>query len=338
VADDTVTVPEGHQVRVIELPFEPRAMRTPAGAIVASLGSASDDPDRELDMVLDGVERELVAPAMVDVVAETGRIHMSRLFEPERPKTMSVRSPVTWCFHAGAAASLMASPDRRRKLVDRIQRIRAIATMQDASMVDPTTPAACALAEVLRGLDVDVKQPDTSQGGLAVFIEVSRPGGDTVCVVAGQPVPRGGAPSQDGAIEPIVTYRSPHLLQSMLDAQARGNATAVILTELLERRLPVFVMRMPDGLELRSFNGEGALPIYADATAVQWAAVDLGKPRDSYEPAPVVVEGAIMQAAKGKLGLAIGLYRDRKTPMYAVVPATVIAALASHLTSADGSR
>ena len=87
-------------------------------------------------------------------------------------------------------------------------------------------------------------------------------------------------------------------------------------------------MRTQSGLELRTFNRERTIPIYADATAVQWAAVDLGKPRDAYEPAPMDLRPLLGHAAKRGLGIAIGLYRDRKTPMYAVVPGSVVAGIA----------
>jgi hypothetical protein len=339
VADETVTVPPEHAVRVIQMPFEPSVTRTPGGTILASFGSAGDDADRELDMVLAGVERELATPSTVNVVALNGRIHMSELFEPAHPKTMAMPSPIAWCFHAGAVASVMASPARRRKLHERIQHIARIPIMQSACVLDGPTPAVTAFMQLVREHDVDVRNPDSSQGGLAVLIEVTRPGGEIVCVVAGQPVPRDGAPPpQDGMTEPVITYRSPRLLQVMLDAQARGNATAVIVTELLQRDVPPFVMRFKSGLELRNFGGDRTLPIYADATAVQWAAIDLGKPRESYEPAPVDLRGVLAQCAKTDVGIAVGLYRDRATPMYAVVPAAVVASLVAHLTSGDGSR
>lgn len=349
MTDETVTVPADHEVGVIRLPFEATVMRTPGGAIVASLGSASDDADRELETVLANVERELaMTPTMVNVVAETGRVRMADLFAPAQPKLATTRSPITWCFHAGAVASLMASPGRRRMLFEQLHRIAQIPIMQTACVIDGATPAVVAFVKLAYGLGLDVRQPDTSQGGMAVFIEVKRPGGEIVSVVAGHPLPPqiATAPDTEGELarleskaliesvdrvtgtEPVIAYRSPRLLQVMLDAQARGDATGRIMGEMLARELPVFSMRMQSGLELRNFNGERAIPIYADATAVQWAAVDLGKPRDSYEPAPMDLRALLGHAAKSGLGIAIGLYRDRKMPMYAVVPASAVAGIA----------
>lgn len=111
-----------------------------------------------------------------------------------------------------------------------------------------------------------------------------------------------------------------------------------MLHELLSRPLPVFIMTAPSSttLEVRKFGEQRALAIYSDATAVQWAALDTNKPKGSFEPTPVRFVTALVQAARGGVGLAVGLYRDRKTPMYAVVDAPVVAGLVKELQRSHG--
>lgn len=348
MSDERITIPAGHEVRVVDLPTGPGVARSHAGAIIASLGTASDAADRELADVVAGVERELAAPKRtIDLVAQTGRVEMRDLFAPSRPSTARIAAPVEWCFHAGAVASMMATAERRAVLFTCMRRIARTDVMQLAAVIGDATPAVLAFAEVAHGLGIQIRSPDTSQRGLAVAIEVKRPDDLELCVIAGLPFAGLAArPDADralcaiddaafaarlaalAAVEPEIVYRSPRLREIAIAGDHES-----LFGALLRRTAPVFTMRnLPaKSPEIRRMGGEGVVPIYVDVTAVQWAAADLGKPDGSYELGPLAFTSALRAAASDQLGLGVGLYRDRKTPMYVVMPAALVAAMAREL-------
>jgi hypothetical protein len=360
MSDDTVEVPAGHEVRVFDLPFQPGVTRTPAGLILAGFGSAGDDADRELDMVLAGVDRECAEPTRtLELVAVDGRMRIADTFAPSRPKTLRVESPITWCFHAGAITSLMATATRRNALFERMHRLARSEVMQSVSVIGGPSAAVVAFADVLRGLRVPLRVPDASQGGQSVQIEVKRPDGETLCIFAGHEYPDELAPLRyavgelcgmdDAAFseqlasisssEPVISYRSPRLGQLMIDGSSNTTVSDVIVREVVTRELPVFAMRdaSTSALGLRTMSGQTVIPVYADVTAMQWAAVDLGKPDGSVVPGALEPSTLIRMAAKSSHGIAVGLYRDRKTPMYAVLHATLVAALMASMSRGDSA-
>ena len=96
------------------------------------------------------------------------------------------------------------------------------------------------------------------------------------------------------------------------------------------RGLPAFVLADPAraGLPTRTFGDVRAVAVYTDVTAAQWAAADMQLAGAS--PAPVDITRILARLASGKLGLAIGLYKDRQTPMYVIAPPATVEQLASH--------
>jgi hypothetical protein len=322
IIETTTKVPPDHEVHIRPLAFEPSVIPTRAGVIVASFGSAGDDADRELDEVLAGVEREIArGPRNVSVVNVKGPLRVDSMFAPGRPEVGVLQTPISWTFHAGAVASLMASPVRCQRLVAAMTQYAAKQYWQRVITIDDATPAVIALAAKLAELSIGLVQPDTLQGGLTMEIDVVRPDGEVLCAITGRPFPPGSLPSvQPGSrTETPFSYRSPRLLRE-IDSGVDPNA---IVNELAARDQPVFVMSdpsKPGSLEIRKFGDHRAIAVYANATAIQWAAMDVAKPRESYEPEPANLAKLIAIADKDGLGIAIGLYRNRQTPLYMIVP------------------
>ena len=208
-------------------------------------------------------------------------------------------------------------------------RMRGLAMKQSAFAYDGVAPAGRAFADVAREIGVELRRPDSSQGTSIVLLEVTRPG-ETLCAFAGGPhdlLKQSGA-DRTSPGGPVITYRSPRLNRLVLGSPNEVPVD-VVARELLSRLEPVFLMRDPTSpsVEMRNMGGEPALPVYSDITAMQWAAADLQKSR--CVPGAVEFRTLLRLAASQRSAIAVGSYRDRKTPMYVVMRAAQVAALAS---------
>ena len=74
------------------------------------------------------------------------------------------------------------------------------------------------------------------------------------------------------------------------------------------------------------------MPMFADLRCLEWAAEDLGKGPGSFQVATIHPRNLMVMAAGGKLGVAICTYRDRKTPVYAILPGSLVESVARALT------
>lgn len=236
-----------------------------------------------------------------------------------------------------------------------------------AYLVGPPSPAASAVVALFSGLGLVVKQPDEQAGELCVLLEVKRPEELIVCALAGKPYleelpadpyarvineekARAAAAGQEaelrrleaqeltglaeradreGASAMVLSAR--RLRRIILDIESRQADMGAVLEELLSRRAPLFLMRnVADGVvDVRSYGAAGpALPVYCDLVGLEWAADDLGKANGSYDIGALLTRELITSVASDKLGLAICTFRDRKTPVYAVLPASMVAIVA----------
>jgi hypothetical protein len=226
---------------------------------------------------------------------------------------------------------------------------------QAVYFVEPPEPSVALFAQHMVGLGVVMRQPDANQGELTIQIEVKRPDG-IFTVLAGTGIPLDGLPElyEFGALAVLppevverrveklditdrpVAFRSPRLRQRMLELEASSDqegGMTTLLQELIARDLPLFLLRSPtsEELEVRAFGGERTLPVYADVICLHWAAADKNLAKEAYVPGPADPKPLIKHAASGDLGLAIGAYKDRQTPFYAVIPAALVSKLAARL-------
>jgi len=343
MSEETV-VPADHEVTLFSMAIEPSVRVTPGKVIVANLGLASDDGDQELDQVIAEVEKALAAKTEAMLVDFHGPLELGSLFAPNEPKTLTLPSPVTWVLHDGNVISTMASEYRRATLLTFMQKLARDQVKQAIYFIDPPEPCVALFAQFMIGLGIVMRQPDVQNGELAIQVEVKRPDGRVLTVLAGQDVPLDGlpeafAPDSLQSLPPQVlkmrvekleiadkpiAFRAPKLRERMLDASSPPGAPFII--ELIKRDLPMFVLRKPDSeeLDVRGFNGVRALPVYIDVVAMHWAAEDLKLTREQYLPGPADPRPLIKHALSGGLGLAIGTYRDRQTPVYAVIPPEIL--------------
>ncbi len=99
----------------------------------------------------------------------------------------------------------------------------------------------------------------------------------------------------------------------------------------------MFAMRDGDGVfQPRLMDGERVLSIYGDKFAAEWSAHDQGAPSATIGTIPFHV--AAQLAAKHELGLGVGVYRDRKTPVYAILPASFVATIAEAPSPSSSDR
>lgn len=340
MAEETV-VPADHEVTIFSMAIEPGVRTTPGNVIIANLGLASDDGERELDEVLAAVDQAVAAKGSARLLDFHGPLQLGDLFAPHEPATLTVTSPVTWVLHDGNVIATMASERRRAALLTTMQRLARERIPQAVYFIDPPEPSVAIFAQHMIGLGVVMRQPDEQGGELAIQIEVKRPDG-TITVLAGTDVPLDGlprvhAPDSLTSLPPQVlkmrvekleisdrpiAFRAPQLRERILAEPE----PAALVTELLARDLPLFLLRKPDSeaLDARAFGDVRALPVYADVICMHWAAADLQLTREQYAPGPADIRPLLKHAASEQLGLAIGTYRDRETPIYAVLsPAEV---------------
>jgi len=355
MSSDSTIVPADHEVTVFSMAIEPGVHVTDGNVIIANLGIAGDDGDRELDEVLAAVDKAVAKGLSAQLVKVSGQFQLSGLFAPNTPNTVTVKSPITWVFHDGSVVSTMASERRRAAVIELMHRAAKSSIPQAVYFIEPPEPSVAEFAQHMIGLGVVMRQPDANNNELTIHIEVKRPDG-VYCVLAGTDIPLEGLPTQykpDALLEipaevlvrrlgkleikdKPIAFRAPKLRQRILDLRANASQEplmAAFLEELLARNLPLFVSRnaSSEGLETRDFGGNAVLPTYADVICVHWAAADLEIQPGDYVPRLVDPAALIKDAAGGKLGIAVGAYENRETPIYAVMPAALVERIASKL-------
>jgi len=192
-APGQTTVPPGHEVATYQAGFDPGLDRTRGGLLVANLGAAGDEPDRELDDLLRQVEAALREPVQARVVKANGPISLSDLFAPSQPQVLTFPSPLNWVFPPGAADSLAADSGRLQRFLRFCHAVGARRNpeiQQAAYFMDGPAPATLALARWLRALGVEIRQPADQ---VPLILEVQRPEGYVLSVLTGPPYPTDGS-------------------------------------------------------------------------------------------------------------------------------------------------
>jgi hypothetical protein len=213
-------------------------------------------------------------------------------------------------------------------------------------IVEPPSPATLALARLVSALGADVRRPLELDQRRVLLVEIVRPDG-VICGLAGHAYataldadrgPRDlaalAARFPGAGDEPEGLWRAPRLRAAILELQRRNGAADamdVVVRELLQREAPLYVMRAPNG-EIRTptFDASGrAVPVYADLACMHSATEDLQLA--DIEAVAVPARVLFGMAIERGLGMAVCTYRDRKTPVYAILPNTLIARVAGEL-------
>lgn len=361
------SAPEGHKVLGYPPSEEPGLVRTLGQVLIANLGVAGDDPDRELDDLLLEVEATLREPREPAHLVNFNRdVRIDELFAPADPPVLPFQSPIHWIFHKGSVSSILASPQRLQTFLRRLYEIsarRAPQISQAIYLVDAPTPAMQAFARLLRGLDLEVRQPQDAPN--ALLFEVHRPEGRILTLMAGAPFPQEGDPVDPYALK---------VNQEKDQAEAEGDRERLRVLGEAERdqwmrrtagvadsvqpllRAPRFGRLL---LEVESTQGEGTFPklyeelvhrefpfLYMIDRETSQSQLRTFGPLDRALPifadlrclrwaaedtgntsAQIVMippRELFAMAIRGDLDLAFNTFRNRATPVYVVIPTDTV--------------
>lgn len=314
---------------MLQATLGPQVERSVGGVVIANFGVAGDDIDRELPSIMASVEvavHENVTPAkMIDT---DGPLRLSELLGADMPDVREAASPVAWVLHHNTLATIANKAERVERFVECLKRISKLGREQTLYFVDAPTPLHTAFAMRIAGLGVSLRQPDETRGPPLVHIEIKRPTGEIVCMPAGLPYP-----VEKGLVgEPaLIPMRSPRLRELIVALADGGGETAMaaIVREVMERELPLLLLVMADGtLGMRTFGEMTGMPVFGDATTLEWIAADSKLSREQYSIVAISGQELFAMAAREKLGLAFATYRERSQPIHATLSADAVFELA----------
>ena len=329
VSEDEVAVPEGFEVAMLEATLGPQVERSYGGVVLANFGIAGDDIDRELPNLMASVEvavHEKVSPA--SLVDTDGPMRLSQLFGADMPKVREAVSPVAWVLHHNALATIATRPERMDRFIECLRRVAQLGREQTMFFIDAPTPLHVAFAMRIADIGVSLRKPDETRGPPLVQIEIKRPTGEVISMPAGLPYPleeaNTGAPS-------LVAMRSPRMRELVLAIADGGGETAMtaLVTEVMSRELPMLLLLHADGsIGLRTFGATTGMPVFGDATTLEWIANDTHLTREQYSIAAITGQELFAMAAREKLGLAFATYRERREPIHVTLSADAVFELA----------
>jgi hypothetical protein len=202
---------------------------------------------------------------------------------------------------------------------------------QAAYLLEPPRPSTLPFIREVGDLGVPLRCPDAQGDDLIIMFELQRPEGYTVTVLAGLPCSLD--PVADD--EPLLLFRAPILKRVILEIEASASQSGPrpLLEVLLSRREPLLFMRGAGGrIETRSFSeGARTLPTFGDVRSLQWAAADLEKKPGSFAMVGFPSHNVFAMAASDNLGVAVCTYRERKVPVYGILPAPIVRSVAEAL-------
>lgn len=327
--ESNVSVPEGFEVAMLQATLGPQVERSYGGVVVANFGVAGDDIDRELPNMMASVEvavHEKVDPA--NVIDTDGPMRLSDLFGLDMPKVREATSPVAWVLHHNTLATIATKPERIERFIDCIRRVSQLGREQTVYFVDAPTPLHVAFAMRIAGLGVSLRQPDETRGPPLVHIEIKRPSGEVLCVPAGLPYPLEDAITGEPALIPLRAPRMRELIIAIADGGGDAAMTALV-QEVMTRELPLLLMVQSDGaLGTRVFGEVTGMPVFGDATTLEWIAGDTKLGREDYSIVAISGPELFAMAAREKIGLAFATYRERHAPLHATLSADAVFELA----------
>ena len=251
--------------------------------MLANFGCAGDDPDCELEAILQSLAEAARADVTPTFLLSAGKpVRVSDLFVPAQPAALRLESPVLWVFHQGGAASLSSDERRIDLVIDRMRALKAKQTFQTLYLVEAPSRAVLRFVEAIRDVGVEIRRPDARDGSHAVLVEVHRPEGRILSALAGTPDAFAAADARD---EQLIPLRSPRLGRLVLELHARNDGDVNEIVQALKARtLPLMLIVDPTtrGVAQRSFGNQVALPTFSDMPSLQRAARDMGLTANSY--------------------------------------------------------
>lgn len=263
----------------------PGIERCAGGVCLVQQGSASDEPQAEMEPILAEVEGMLNEPR-AQVLVATGARSVSELFAPANPEVRLIPGMLVWMLDVDSLAGARDAPALVQRVLRALHRLGTLPEpmSQMVYLRQIASHRARALAELILGLAIEVRvlQPGRS----AMVLEVHRPEGVVLSALLGQPQHPTGAPDTyaravnaekdaassagargrlqnierqeraelarrltppDGTSSPVAIKRAPRLGRLLLAAADGGEEAARALREeLAVRELPLLVMVDPE--------------------------------------------------------------------------------------------
>lgn len=346
-APGRVPVPPGHRVMVYTPVDLPMLQRTHGGALIADLGSSSDEWLQECEALAHDIAQTLFAKAREDahrarpVLLASDVTRLPDLFAPQNPKVVPLKGLLIWVLDADAAhlwcrdpkvltAAIrrFGSPDRQGAVITQLVLLRVLQRPVlcrvddvDVELEGQMPPGTAELIAALRATGVRVARvPDAP-----FLVEVERPDG-IVSAVRGEPFADDLRPDGDGdtpntAKPAHCVSRAPRLHRLIRAAleQRTPTARAQLLDALREMDIAVLIRsKMTGGLPLMTWpDGRGALPVFPDLTSLEQAADDLGIEHDALtwmQCTPRQLYDVVRNEPEPCV--ALNTFVDRSTPKY----------------------
>lgn len=301
-------VPDGHQVVITGALYQPTVTVGRSGAIVADLGTSSDDAVAELARI--SAEVDALLAEKKPVVVATGAL--TALFAPNDPPVMQVEALVLWVVDADRYA---CTPELCGQLVDQLRKHPTIA--QTVFVRGEYNDRAKAAIGAIQTADIGLRRL-TSFGNpprYPTLIEVIRP--DRIIVtLGGDAIPRQSFTGLPGGELPMLA-RAPVLNRLLFDA-FDADRTA-LYTELKGRGWPLIGFAHPGGaVRVATWPGDiTAMPVFADRAMAGKAMKEIGL---SDPPIVAAAPSVLFKGASEKqLAVAIGAFTDDGKAKYIVL-------------------
>lgn len=173
---------------------------------MASLGTASDDADRELHDLLCDVEKAVRNDSALSVVVDhAGPMRLSDLFASAPPPVSSVRSPILWLFHQGSVATTLSSSRRLQALLRTVHKIGVAGNWkapQSAFIVDEPSLGTSLLARLMLEAGVE-RVRRIADPREAVVTEARRPEGFILSLLSGSEFPVSAEAAPGGGLRAL---------------------------------------------------------------------------------------------------------------------------------------
>ena len=355
-----VPVPPGHRVTEYAPVDLPMLQQTPGGALIADLGSASDESLQECEALAHDIAQILFAKAGQSmhgarpVLLAPDATRLADLFAPQQPKVVPLKGLLIWVLDAyaahlwcrnpevlTAAIRRFGSPDRQGAVITQVVLLRIAEHLityhvgdAEYGLEDQVPPATAELIAILRQTGVTVARTEAS--GPFLF-EVERP--DAVmctvrCIPLKDELRCDGEGDPPGAAAPAhVVARAPRLHRFIRAAieQHTPTARAELLGELQAMDIAVVIRSETGGaLPLMTWpDGRSALPVYPDLTSLVQMADNLGIERTALvwmHCTPGELYNLLRNAPERRV--ALNTFFDRSTPMYFMLEDEELARLA----------
>lgn len=317
MTEETIKIPEGHQVRVHSVAAEPAVLSTESGVLLVHLGFPGDDP-KELPELLQLVKERTKGPLPHALFLEKPA-KLSDLFAPN-PISAHEHAVVIWTMPADASSS-----ERLSQAAAQMRALEMLGVHQWLIFGGAPSVSEEALAPV-KALSVPILVSSLEKHFL---VEVRRP--DEKIVVGMSNLTRWQKPDTIRENKNPSLFRAPLLRRLLLEASEKktDEAWRTLYQELTERKYPLlFFVEPGGGLKLMSWKQSAEyLPLFLDLRSLLQTAAALQKEVGPHGVGALSTAALFSFAQKNKLRLAFSVFLDDGQVRYVIIPEAAYQAL-----------